>query len=117
MTYEGREINTFGDVSREVEAIVKAEDRDAAERFLAAYQAENPHAAENIGYLSGYFSAEMMARIHAAENIGYLSGYFSAEMMARIQDLFGVAHPIFGRSRPTPEEAFEAGKRHGRSAK
>ena len=45
-----------------------------------------------------------------AENlIGYLTGYLSKDEKHRIQELFNVEHPIFGKTDPTTEEAFNAG--------
>jgi hypothetical protein len=32
-------------------------------------------------------------------------------MMAKIQEVFKTAHPIFGRTSPTPEEAMNMGKK------
>lgn len=45
----------------------------------------------------------------ALSNIGYVTGYASAETARRVNNLFKTAHPIFGNTRPTPEEAFKAG--------
>lgn len=44
-------------------------------------------------------------------NIGYFSGYYDSETNKRVQELFNTAHPIFGRTEPTPEKALVAGKR------
>jgi hypothetical protein len=49
----------------------------------------------------------------AASNIGYLMGYYGPDERQRVYGLFAefdVSHPIFGRSEPTPDEAFAAGK-------
>lgn len=51
---------------------------------------------------------------HARTNIGYLSGYFSREKADRILALFAAEHPIFGKSPPTPEEAFATGQAFGK---
>ena len=37
--------------------------------------------------------------------------YEDRETMARILDWCETAHPIFGRTQPTPEQAYEAGRR------
>jgi len=55
-------------------------------------------------------SREKARRIQLS-NIGYFTGYCDAATARRVMRLFDTAHPIFGRSRPTPEEAFKAGKR------
>lgn len=53
-------------------------------------------------------------------NLGYYAGYYSQETRARVEKLFKCAHPIFGaiaNGSPTPEEAFEMGRRSGETAK
>ena len=47
-------------------------------------------------------------------NLGYFAGYYNAETMERVNRLFETQHPIFGGKTPTPEEAFEAGKKAAR---
>src|SRR6185503_5793688 len=42
-------------------------------------------------------------------NIGYWSGYCSDETAQRVLRLYKTEHPVFGRRRPTAEEAFAAG--------
>lgn len=49
------------------------------------------------------------------ENIGYMTGYMDAESAERILRLFRTVHPIFGATRPTAEQALEAGMRWGRA--
>jgi len=49
-------------------------------------------------------------------NIGYYTGYYSAETAQRVMSLFGVVHPIFGASQPTAEEALKAGIELGQKA-
>ena len=44
-------------------------------------------------------------------NIGYFAGYYDSKTAARVYRLYGFGHPIFGTTQPTPDEAFEAGKR------
>jgi len=47
-------------------------------------------------------------------NLGYFAGYYDTETRLRVEKLFKCAHPIFGKAvdgTPTPEEAFEAGKK------
>lgn len=88
MTWKGRDLRTIGDLMDH--GIDACATREEAHEFMRLYRAENEH---------------------ADANIGYLSGYYGPETMQRIQDWFGVAHPVFGRSVPTPEEAFAAGAR------
>lgn len=49
------------------------------------------------------------ARAVVLESIGYWSGYWDRQTAERVRALFKTTHPIFGESRPTPEEAFAAG--------
>ena len=48
-------------------------------------------------------------------NLGYFAGYYDSDVGQRVLQLYGAAHPIFGTSRPTPEEAFEKGKAMARN--
>jgi hypothetical protein len=47
-------------------------------------------------------------------NLGYYAGYYDDETRTRVEQLFGAFHPVFGVSRPTPREAFDAGLKRGR---
>lgn len=51
---------------------------------------------------------------YALQNVGYFSGYYDSKTGLRIQRVFKTAHPIFGRRIPSPDEAFEAGKKLAR---
>lgn len=57
----------------------------------------------------------------ANSNLGYYAGYFSNETRERVERLFNCAHPVFGsiakKGAPTPEEAFEMGKKIGEAIK
>lgn len=88
--WKGKSLRTIGDLSDAVMQIVRSGRREDAEAFMAAYRAET---------------------IHAATNIGYLAGYQDSATARQIWDWFQCAHPIFGTYLPTPEEAFEAGKK------
>jgi len=47
-------------------------------------------------------------------NLGYFAGYYGHETRLRVERLFRCSHPVFGKAShgaPTPDEAFEAGKR------
>ena len=96
MNWNGKELATIGDLSDAMYVIYRLaspEREEEARRFMADYRAESEHAETNIGYLTGYYGAK------------------DADAM---RELFDVSHPIFGRKSPTPEEAFEAGKRWAR---
>ena len=55
--------------------------------------------------------------MHARTNVGYFSGYYPFEKRLEICKVFETTHPFFGLSQPTPEEAFEMGKKFGAEAK
>ncbi|MHB1778002.1 MAG: hypothetical protein ACYCU7_18770 [Acidimicrobiales bacterium] len=93
MKWRGKDLNTVGDL---LDAVCKCGSREEAQEFMRLYRAETTH---------------------ADANIGYISGYCDGGTMQRIQDWCSVAHPIFGRSIPTPEEAFEAGRRTAEAAR
>lgn len=54
---------------------------------------------------------------YALQNVGYYSGYFPEDKAKQILEVFKTAHPIFGRLRPSPEQALEMGKALGEKAK
>jgi hypothetical protein len=54
-------------------------------------------------------AAERLERV----NLGYFTGYYDTATAQRVLALFKAAHPIFGTTAPTPEEAFAAGYRLG----
>lgn len=86
-TWKGKEIHTHGDM---MNALLELESRTEAREFMKVYSAHNVHAYQNVGYAAGYFDRETAQRIH---------------------EWCETSHPIFGRSEPTPEEAFEMGQR------
>ena len=85
--WKEKELNTVGEIG---DALCALESRDEAQEFMKAYQSVN---------------------VHAYQNVGYISGYYDSVTMARIQDWCDTAHPIFGRTSPTPDEAFALGRR------
>lgn len=46
-------------------------------------------------------------------NIGYLTGYLGPTEGMRLLELFETEHPIFGKTRPTSDEAFKIGLEMG----
>jgi hypothetical protein len=54
-------------------------------------------------------------------NLGYFAGYYDNETRERVERLFNCAHPFFGaiaeNGAPTPEEAFEMGRKFGKEQK
>jgi len=53
--------------------------------------------------------ARAKAEVIERANLGYYAGYYDTETAQRVYHLFGAAHPIFGTTAPTPEEALAAG--------
>lgn len=73
MTWKGKRLLTYGDIARAMYAVESAEE---AQQFMTAYDLENKHAAENIGYMIGYIA-------DPAER-------------QRLYRLFKTVHPILG---------------------
>jgi hypothetical protein len=63
----------------------------------------------------GYTPEDARARV--LTNIGYYTGYLDHETADKIMDLFETEHPVFGRTHPTPQEAFRLGKELGEQMK
>jgi hypothetical protein len=63
-------------------------------------------------YGAAHEEAESVPREEAEsierQNLGYYAGYYSCETGERVGRLFKTQHPIFGKSTPTPKEAFDA---------
>jgi hypothetical protein len=49
------------------------------------------------------------ARDIILSNIGYYTGYLDNATADRVMELFDTEHPVFGKTHPTPEEAFRMG--------
>jgi hypothetical protein len=75
MEWNGKHLETIGDLGDAVVAIARDGTREDAQRFMAAYRAETPH---------------------AATNVGYMAGYHDSDTARRIWDWFECAHPVFG---------------------
>jgi len=89
MNWNGKELDTYGKVADAMGSIYKSGNQDDADEFMRLMREEGEHADSNIGYITGYFSAD------------------TADGMRK---MFGVRHPIFGLGHPkTPEEAIQAG--------
>ncbi|KKN58402.1 hypothetical protein LCGC14_0552150 [marine sediment metagenome] len=90
--WRGKHLEKMGQI---MDAAVAITTREEAQEFLTAYQAT----CTKPGV--------------AAANIGYAAGYYSQDTAQRLYELFSVEHPIFGRNRPTSDEAFQAGLKLG----
>lgn len=83
-------------------AALAQETQEDAERFLRGY-------IEFIALFpdrSPGHTPEQVARI----NLGYMAGYYGDEVRQKIERLYNAEHPIFGRTSPTAEEAFQMGQ-------
>uniref|UniRef100_A0A6M3JI19 Uncharacterized protein n=1 Tax=viral metagenome TaxID=1070528 RepID=A0A6M3JI19_9ZZZZ len=59
----------------------------------------------------------LSAKELAAKNVGYICSYFSDEAMRLWYETLNIEHPIFGKTYPTPEEAFKKGQEMGEQLK
>jgi hypothetical protein len=99
MLWNGKELETYGDVADAMGEIIAMTDevsgrrKQRAAEFMRAYRADSEH---------------------ADANVGYLCGYYGHDQMVEALNLFGVSHPILGDAPAaylvTPERAFEMGK-------
>ncbi len=90
--WKGRAIKTTGDVQNEIVKILR---RETAKRFVDLYN--------------------QVCNGNAVGNIGYMSGYFSDRVGARILRLFDTSHPVFGKARNiSPVKALLTGIQWGR---
>ena len=48
-------------------------------------------------------------------NIGYWAGYFEKGTIEKVHEIFGSAHPVFGKETPTATQAFNMGLELGKS--
>jgi hypothetical protein len=92
---------TFGECLKPAMEIT---DQADADQYKAAY----------IAYTQKFLDADPSMNKHTAEeivniNIGYFAGYYDSKTMSRVYRLFKTAHPVFGNSTPTAEEALSAG--------
>ena len=90
---------TYGDI---LGPAMKAQTKAEADDFRAQYMAY-------IMRMEPDMTVER-ARQVVQQNIGYYSGYYGKETSQRVLDLYMTAHPVFGRRKPTSEEALEAGR-------
>lgn len=90
--WKGKQISKMDEI---IETALKLEDEEQKE-YVKAYCALGPY---------------------ARQNIGYVSGYYDSETRSKIQKIFETAHPIFGTSTPSGDEALKVGQKLGEEAK
>lgn len=86
-------------------------DQEDADQYLEAYLKSIQ---EHLDETKSEDSAERIAK----SNLGYWAGYHSHEVRERVEKLFKCSHPVFGSIKdngaPTPQQAFDAGKKLGK---
>ena len=95
--WNGKHIRTMGDT---MDAAIEAMRQNKAWEFRELYIA-------SIVIDKGCDRSEAESIVDA--NLGYMSGYFDSETAQEILRAYNTAHPIFGLTTPTPENAFAAG--------
>ena len=85
---------TWGD---KYDNAMKVKNEDEAREYLEACIEQNMRVSEHTRE-----EAEAIER----SNIGYWTGYYDPKTANRVMRLFGVVHPFFGTTQPTPEEAL-----------
>jgi hypothetical protein len=63
-----------------------------------------------------HISAEE-AKARLLGNIGYVTGYLSHAQADLVMELFDTAHPVFGRTHPSAEEAYRLGREYAERSK
>jgi hypothetical protein len=97
--------HTIGDFIR---AVLAVEDEADARRFFDGY----------VAWLEAQPDRALPALDVARANVGWCFGEgMSPERVAMWHRLTGSAHPMFGTSMPTPEQAFAAGMKAGRKGR
>jgi hypothetical protein len=91
-----------------IKLALKAGTKEQSSQLVEAHVAE-------MTLLLDYDEAE--ARRVTLVNIGYYTGYLDHETADKVMELFETEHPIFGRTHPTPEEAFRLGRELGEQMK
>jgi len=93
MEWNETQLNTIKEI---LDAALACKNKEEAALFMKAYKASTEHAVENLGYMAGYCSDDESQRIY---------------------DWFDCEHPIFGKFKPSAEEALSAGMRVGELSK
>jgi hypothetical protein len=102
----GQKLTTMGEIFDEALRLIDLEDPLLFTEFIDDYGTylDSQHPDEDGRYL-------------ARQNLGYMAGYYDRDVACKVYDAFETEHPIFGKSFPTPEEAFDKGKEWGEAIK
>ena len=107
MVFEGKTLETMGEIFNTALDMAKTGDADRCQAFLTSY-------VEYIVSESNRNVAE--AENIAKSNLGYFAGYYSSEVYETINKAYGAVHPVFGGNpfEVSPEEAYRKGLEAGR---
>jgi len=92
-------------IGEKYDTAMKITDPEEAKQYFEACVLHNMLVSDN--------SREKAIEIEKA-NLGYYAGYYNDETRARVEKLFDSTHPFFGpisKGKPTPQEAFDTGKK------
>lgn len=109
MIYEGKNLNTIGEVFDEAVHCAKT---GKASDFFKAYV---EHIFNVNDKVNTYAEAEEIAK----SNLGYFAGYYDKETIDIIYKTYQCSHPILG-DKPydvSPQEAFKKGVEYGKAVK
>lgn len=102
----GMKFENMGEIFEEALHLIDLDDRLLGMEFLDDY-----------GTYLEKCDSEIDGRHVAKQNLGYFAGYYDRETAKKVYSFFECEHPIFGTKFPTPEEAFEIGKKWGEAIK
>lgn len=102
----GHTFKNMGEVFEEALHLIDLEDRLLAMEFIDDY-----------GTYLERLNPDMDGRQVAKQNLGYYAGYYDQATAKKIYEFYECEHPIFGTHFPTPEEAFDIGKKWGEAIK
>lgn len=102
MVFEGKTLETMGEIFNTALDVAKTGNSDRCQKFLTSY-------VEYIVSESNLNVAE--AENIAKSNLGYFAGYYNSEVYETINKAYGAVHPVFGGN-PfdlSPEEVYKWG--------
>ena len=99
MLFEGKTLETMGEIFNTALDVAETGDGDRCQAFLTSYVE--------------YIVSESNSNVAEAENIaksnlGYFAGYYSNEVYETINKAYGAVHPVFGRNpfELSPDEVY-----------
>lgn len=105
-----KENATVGDLYDVAITIAKEGDKDKAQRYFNAL-VEHCVATTKEG-----IEFEEAKKI-THSNIGYWAGYHEKGTIEKVHEVFGSAHPVFGKETPNASDAFNLGMELGQTIK